>query len=285
MTNYIKELRKLVGTRPIIGVGATVIVRNEHGAILLQKRSDTLTWGLPGGHLELGEDLQQAARRELLEETGLTAEQLVLLDVLSGPEYFFVYPNGDQMHTVIVLYEATRVQGNLRTSAGESVELKYFTLDALPPLESRTANIIKKHELIVFKACDYQQSPERSRLVTEQFKVHDQQFWLALDELLAQAKIIIDRPRGSRHPRFPEILYQVDYGYLEGTSSMDGGGIDVWRGTAKNQSVDAIICNLDLLKKDSEIKLLVGCTQEEKQIIYKFHNHKDFLRGLCISRK
>ena len=143
MANYIKELRELVGTRPIIGVGATVIVRNEHGAILLQKRSDTLTWGLPGGHLELGEDLLQTARRELFEETGLETEELVLLDVLSGPEFFFVYPNGDQMHTVIVLYEATRVHGHLRTGTGESVELKYFTLDALPPLESRAANVLK----------------------------------------------------------------------------------------------------------------------------------------------
>lgn len=143
MGNYIKEMRSLVGSRPLIGVGATVIVRNSNGEILLQKRSDTLTWGLPGGHMELGEDLQQTARRELLEETGLTAGRLFLLGVLSGPEFFFIYPNGDQMHTVIVLYEAAEVQGTPIPRDSESMELRFFSPHALPELETRAANILK----------------------------------------------------------------------------------------------------------------------------------------------
>lgn len=113
---------------------------------------------------------------------------------------------------------------------------------------------------------------------------HDRRFWLALDGLLEKSKVVIDRPRGSKHPRFPTIVYPVDYGYLEGTSSMDGGGIDVWRGTAGHNSIDAIICTLDLLKKDSEIKLLIGCTTEEKDLVYEFHNESDYMKGICISR-
>lgn len=116
------------------------------------------------------------------------------------------------------------------------------------------------------------------------YNTYDQQFWLALDTLVSEHKLVIDRPKGSSHPRFPDIVYQVDYGYLEGTSAMDGDGIDAWRGSRAEKTVSAIICNLDLLKKDSEIKLLIGCTHEELRTIYEFHNQKDFMKGLFIPR-
>ena len=91
-------------------------------------------------------------------------------------------------------------------------------------------------------------------------------FWQALDMLVSESKIVIDRPKGSRHPKYPNLLYPVDYGYLENTSSMDGSGIDVWKG-ADGDSIDAIICTVDLMKKDSEIKILIGCSEDEKQLI------------------
>lgn len=62
-------------------------------------------------------------------------------------------------------------------------------------------------------------------------KLCNNDFWKALDELVGQSKIVIDRPKGSVHPKFPDFVYKVDYGYLENTSSMDGEGIDVWVGT------------------------------------------------------
>lgn len=55
----------------------------------------------------------------------------------------------------------------------------------------------------------------------------DDTFWRRLDELLERSEIVVDRPRGSRHPRFPEIVYALDYGYLAGTTSTDGEGVDV----------------------------------------------------------
>lgn len=109
-------------------------------------------------------------------------------------------------------------------------------------------------------------------------------FWSATDKLVAKTKIVIDRPKGSRHPRFPDIVYEVDYGYLENTSSMDGGGIDVWVGTRGDRKIDAIMCIVDLMKNDSEIKLLIGCTEEEKEIIYRFHNETQFMKGILIKR-
>ena len=93
-------------------------------------------------------------------------------------------------------------------------------------------------------------------------------FWKALDELVSNSEIVIDRPRGSVHPRFPNFIYKVDYGYLKDTTSMDGAGIDVWVGSG-DKKIDAIMCIVDLMKKDSEIKILVGCAGEEKLEVYK----------------
>ena len=100
---------------------------------------------------------------------------------------------------------------------------------------------------------------------------NNSKFWNALDDLIANSEIIIDRPKGTTHPKYPDFIYRVDYGYLKDTSSMDGAGIDVWVGSGEKQ-VDAIMCTVDLIKKDSEIKILIGCTEEEKAIICKTHN-------------
>ena len=110
-------------------------------------------------------------------------------------------------------------------------------------------------------------------------------FWRALDALLAHSRIIIDRPRGSAHPRFPHMIYPLDYGYLENTASMDGGGIDLWIGSCTEKTVDAIICTVDLMKRDSEIKLLIGCTEEEKQTVLKLHNNSEYMKGILIRRE
>lgn len=106
-------------------------------------------------------------------------------------------------------------------------------------------------------------------------------FWQALDRLVAESAIVIDRPKGSAHPRFPDFIYRVDYGYLKGTASMDGAGIDVWVGSGE-KTVDAIMCIVDLMKRDSEIKILIGCTEEEKAIIYETHNETEFMKGILI---
>lgn len=105
-----------------------------------------------------------------------------------------------------------------------------------------------------------------------------------MDNLVKQSKIVIDRPRGTSHPKYPNFIYKVDYGYLENTSSMDGGGIDVWVGTKEEKSIDAIMCTVDLMKKDSEIKILIGCTKEEKEIIYETHNESKYIKGILIER-
>ncbi|KAL6233187.1 hypothetical protein BDW75DRAFT_215700 [Aspergillus navahoensis] len=97
-------------------------------------------------------------------------------------------------------------------------------------------------------------------------------FWQALDTLVASHKIVVDRPRGTTHPRYPDEVYPLDYGYLQGTSADDGGGIDVWIGTLIEKIVGAVIVTVDLHKHDSEIKILLGCTPEETRVVLERHN-------------
>lgn len=109
-------------------------------------------------------------------------------------------------------------------------------------------------------------------------------FWNALDELVNRSEIIIDRPKGTAHPKYPNFIYKVDYGYLKNTTSMDGGGIDVWVGSG-GKNVNAVMCIVDLMKKDSEIKILIGCTEQEQKLIYETHNEMKYMKGILIQRE
>lgn len=96
-------------------------------------------------------------------------------------------------------------------------------------------------------------------------------FWHTLDALVESSAVVVDRPRGSRHPRYPDTAYPLDYGYLDGTRSGDGAGIDVWLGSRERRGVTGIIYTVDLRKRDMEAKLLLGCTDVEMQLALAFH--------------
>jgi inorganic pyrophosphatase len=87
-------------------------------------------------------------------------------------------------------------------------------------------------------------------------------FWDLADRFVAGHRLVIDRPRGSRHPRFPDFVYPIDYGFLDGTSAADGGGIDVWRGSGGMRLVGVFV-TLDGAKRDAEVKFVVGCDAVE----------------------
>lgn len=114
---------------------------------------------------------------------------------------------------------------------------------------------------------------------------NDQAFWQRLEQLAESCPIVIDRPKGSRHPASESMIYPVDYGYLQNSHSMDGEGIDLWVGTRKEKTIQGILCTVDVYKKDSEIKLLYACTEEEIERIYAFTNARDGMKGLLIRRK
>ena len=97
-------------------------------------------------------------------------------------------------------------------------------------------------------------------------------FWSALESLLASSRLVIDRARGSEHPRLRGLRYPYDYGYLEGTRSGDGQGVDVWVGSLQPPALTGVVCTADADKRDVELKLPLGCTAEERRAILAFHN-------------
>jgi len=141
---YIMDLRKHIGHDPLIGVGATTLVFNDKKELLLNLRTDTNSWGIPGGSMELYETIEETAIRELKEETGICANELELVTVLSGKDFYFEYPNGDKMCTVIVLFKVINYSGSVNISDNESKELRFFPLTNLPVMESRAKHIIER---------------------------------------------------------------------------------------------------------------------------------------------
>jgi 8-oxo-dGTP pyrophosphatase MutT (NUDIX family) len=118
------------------------------GRVLLQRRADDGMWNIPGGAMEPGESLEQTARREVREETGLDVGALELLCVLSGSQFFHVYPSGDAVYHVAAIYVAGQVRGTPATNDTESTETRFFDLDATPA----DMNVISRSALERFRA-------------------------------------------------------------------------------------------------------------------------------------
>ncbi|TMW70365.1 NUDIX hydrolase [Alteribacter natronophilus] len=129
--DYVKDLRKLVGHRPLILTGSVVIVLNRDGEVLLQHRRDG-TWGLPGGLMELGESLEETARREVKEETGLEVGHLHLVDIFSGEKYYMKVPNGDELYSVTAVYYTRDIKGTITVNRTEGTDVRFFPFHTLP---------------------------------------------------------------------------------------------------------------------------------------------------------
>jgi coenzyme F420-0:L-glutamate ligase/coenzyme F420-1:gamma-L-glutamate ligase len=120
-------------------------------------------------------------------------------------------------------------------------------------------------------------------IVMSDLAVGTTEFWNYLDHLVASSHLVIDRPKGSRHPRYPSMIYPLDYGYLEGTTTVDGSGIDLWLGSLSSRALDSVVMTVDLYKRDAEINLLLGCTDQEKLTILGLLN-KDNMRATLVPR-
>ena len=154
--SYVEELRKLVGHRPLILVGSVVIIMDEENRILLQRRnSPPKLWGLPGGLMELGESTEETARREVMEEAGLTVGKLNLIDIFSGAENFLKLPNGDEFYSVTAAYYTKEVSGKFKIDESESLGFEYISIDELPE------NMVKSHRRIIEKFLSLQNCNEK----------------------------------------------------------------------------------------------------------------------------
>lgn len=138
---YIEDIRKVIGTQPLILVGAVVGVIDEYGKILLQKRPEGV-WGLPGGLLELEESAEEAARREVFEETGVEIGQLQLVNVLSGKQYYRKLANGDEFYPVTIAYISKDIKSStIKIDGIETMDAGFFHIQELP---KETSPLVKK---------------------------------------------------------------------------------------------------------------------------------------------
>lgn len=133
MSDYVARLRARVGSRKVILVYVTALIRDAQGRLLFQRRSDFEWWGLPGGVLEIGETLSACCVREAREETGYLVEPMRLVGLYSGPQYDVRYPNGDEVQQFTIALECCIVGGNGRVDGAEAHAQSFFSPEALPP--------------------------------------------------------------------------------------------------------------------------------------------------------
>ena len=137
--DYILQLRQYIGHRPILLVGAAILVLDEQNRLLMMKRSDNECWSVPGGSMEPGELVEVAAKREILEESNLEIGEMSLFGVFSGPELFYKYPNGDEVYNVIVVYLSRDWRGDVEIN-DEHTEWRWCSAneiaeDVSPPIK------------------------------------------------------------------------------------------------------------------------------------------------------
>jgi len=129
--DYIRKMRSVIGHDLLLLAGTSVLLFNNENELLLVYRADTNDWGVPGGYIEIGETFEQAATREVAEETGLTIKDLTFFQVFSGPEFYFTYPNGDKVYNVVSCYIVRDYEGEF-ASDNEILGHQFFSLDQLP---------------------------------------------------------------------------------------------------------------------------------------------------------
>ena len=129
--DYILQLRQYIGHRPILLVGAGILVLDHQNRLLMIKRTDNKSWGIPGGSIELGEVIEDAAKRETLEETNLEIGEMSLFGVFSGSELYYKYPNGDEVYNVSIIYLSRDWHGEIKLNEEHS-EWNWFAANNIP---------------------------------------------------------------------------------------------------------------------------------------------------------
>ncbi len=144
MEDYLKKLREKTGHMPLLIPHSVVIVFNKEGEVLSEERKDDGYFDFPGGGIDLKETGEEAAKRELLEETGLVAKSLDLFKVYTGEITHYVYFNGDEIYGVDLVYICKDYEGKLIPQKEEVKELKFYNLNHLPDKMSiRNKQIVK----------------------------------------------------------------------------------------------------------------------------------------------
>lgn len=142
--DYYKELRKKTGHMPLVLPHSIVLLFNEKGEILLEERLDDDYFDFPGGGIDLNESCEEAAKRELKEETNLIADELDLFKVYSGEITHYVYFNGDEIYGVDLVYTCHKYHGKMKPQPEEVKTLKFYNLYNMPDkMSNRNKAIIE----------------------------------------------------------------------------------------------------------------------------------------------
>jgi ADP-ribose pyrophosphatase YjhB (NUDIX family) len=132
MSDYVRTIRQLIGSRPLLLPGVRALIFNPQGEILLLRRLDMPRWCLPSGGVELEETALEALTREVAEETSLVVLEAEPMGLYSGPPQQFAYLNGDQVHCFAIAFIVRQWQGTPRPDGIEGSELRFFALSELP---------------------------------------------------------------------------------------------------------------------------------------------------------
>lgn len=130
--NYISAMRKIVGHAPLMITACGIIIENDKGEILLQKRRDNGNWGLPGGAMELGEKYIETLKREVLEEAGIEIDDIQLFGIYSGEDRILTYPNGDICCVTSIIFKTSSYRGEIQQNTEEAVKHCFFDANNLP---------------------------------------------------------------------------------------------------------------------------------------------------------
>lgn len=150
MTSYAEDMRKHIGSRRLFVPGVRAVIVNDREELLLQRRTDTALWGLPGGGVELDETVFEALKREVVEETALEVTEAEPMGLYSGPNHRFAYPNGDRVQCFALAFLIRKWEGSPRADGREGSAVQFFPLSRLPedlvPLHHPTIDDYSRYE-------------------------------------------------------------------------------------------------------------------------------------------
>lgn len=112
----------------------TAAVRDDAGRLLLIHKVDNDFWALPGGGMELGESIVDAAVREVVEETGLTVVLTGLVGIYTDPGHVMAYDDGEVRQEFSVCFHARVLHGTPREDGSETKEVRWVAPDEVPGL-------------------------------------------------------------------------------------------------------------------------------------------------------
>jgi 8-oxo-dGTP pyrophosphatase MutT (NUDIX family) len=135
ISEYLRDLRSLVGSRLLLLPGVAAIVRDADDRVLFIRRADNGQWGLPAGAIDPGETPSEAVAREVREETGLEVRPVRVAGVFGGRGFHVRYENGDEAEYTVIVFDCEVIGGTLSPADGEALDLRYFAPNDAPALQ------------------------------------------------------------------------------------------------------------------------------------------------------